>query len=130
MIENKDLILNTLPEDVVADLQEKQAMDSEIPEQVSSKLKEETVEDISLQNALARHHDILKKKEFKQRALEKEIKLKGVSPEELAERPQLLEKYNRKVKKLEQQIKKDSHKKARREAKLLEKSVLIIEDTL
>lgn len=113
-----------LHEDVVSDVIEKIENDLVETEVFKENEVKESSEDVSFHHGNARHKDIVKNKAFIKRALEKEISLKGVEPESLAKQPQLLNKYNRKVKKIEQQQKKDTNKQQRFESKLIEKNIV------
>lgn len=126
MLDAEEVFDVELPQDVVDDLIEKNQEDLKEPEIKDVPIEIIGSEELSTQNSLNKHNSKVKKKEFKERALEKEIQLEGVSPDELANNPKLLRKHNRKFKKIYQQKKHISNKKQREESKIIEKKFLDI----
>ena len=126
MLDAEEIFDIELPQDVVDDLIEKNKKDLKEPEIKNVPIEIIGSEELSNLNYLNKHNSKVKKKKFRERALEKEIQLEGVSPVELANNPKLLRKYNRKFKKICQQRKHISNKKQREESKIIEKEFLDI----
>lgn len=126
MLDAEEIFDIELPQDVVDALIEKNKEDLKEPEIKDIPIEIIGSEELSTQNYLNKHNSKVKKKRFRERALEKEIQLEGVSPVELANNPKLLRKYNRKFKKICQQRKHISNKKQREESKIIEKEFLDI----
>lgn len=111
-----------IPQDVIEDLVEKTQEDIKEPEHIDKPILDEGLEKLSEENSIKKHNSKVKKLKFKKRALNKELQLEGVSPDELAKNPKLFRKYSRKVHKINLQKKLDSNKKQREESKIIERN--------